>query len=368
MIPFVLAVTLAAPSNDQALYERLAAQTAQAWNAERGAWVEKDGLPSTSSVELALLRSGEPGGDQWRQRAERTIDFTWTLFDSVGGGFVQLPKHADPTNPGFDKRTDSNAARLENLVDLMQAGGGETAEKHAAQVIDYFERVLLDGRGGFMPGQIGDRFLIPDVNGLAIHAWMRWCAATGDARRRDFGLLSLDRLWSKTWDDRFGLMRKGDFDVVLGPPQLTDQVEAGRAYLLSSQVTGRQIDRDRAVLLGNLIVDRFVDRRKGGFLTRSVPDKDGGVKKAPVESSENARAARFLCELSAATGDPRYRAAARTAWAAFEEKFEKEGLRASEWAIAVHESFAPANYARADWQTPETAKPKPRSRRFRGAR
>jgi uncharacterized protein YyaL (SSP411 family) len=370
-LPFVLALAIlaqpapghAAPAAD--LHERLAAQVASGWDEAFGAFAEKSGLPSAAAVELALLRAQGAEGDLWRERAIRTADFTWTMFDSVGGGFVHLPEHADPAHAGFEKHTDSNARRLGNLVDLMQAGAGEDTERRARQVIDYFERVLLDGRGGFMPGQSGDRFLVPDVNGLAIHAWLRWCAETGDVRRRNFAMKSLDRLWEHAWDDNFGLMRKGDFDMVIAPPQLIDQVEAGRAALLASQVVGRKGDRERSVRLGNLILANFGDAKSGAFMTRTVPDKKGGFKKAAVIPAENARAARFLCELSAATGDARYRAAAERAWEGLAEKISKETLGAADWALAVRESFAPATVARAEWPVEKAETPKPRSKRFR---
>jgi uncharacterized protein YyaL (SSP411 family) len=297
------------------------------------------------------------------------MDFTWTLFDSVGGGFVHQDKSMNPAHAMFEKRADSNALRLSNLIDMMEAGYGHPAKERAAQVVDYFDRVLLDGRGGFMPSQVGDRFLLAEVNGLSLHAWLRWCAATGDLRGRDFAVKSLDRVWEHAWDEQFGMMRKGDFDAVISPPLLADQVEFGRACLLSAQVLGRSVDRERAVQLGDLILARFEDAKKGGgFYTRAVPDKEGGIKKAPVILAENARAARFLCELSAVTGQPKYREAARRAWTVLDEKLAKETLGAAEWALAVRESFAPTAYAKADWPAPEKKKSRPRSIRFRARR
>lgn len=358
----------APPPPPEALYEQWSAQVESGWSDPYRAFAAKDGLPATAAVELALLRAQGPGGEVWRKRAIATVDFTWTLFDSVGGGYVHLPRHADPGHAGFEKHADSNARRLGNLVDLMEAGAGANAEERAGQVIDYMERVLLDGRGGFMPAQGGDQFLVPEINGLVIHPWLRYCALTGDRRRRDFALKSLDRLWDYEWNDELGLMRKGDFDEVIGPPMLIDQVEAGRAALLASQLVGRTQDRERAIALGDLVIAHFVHEKADGFITQSVPDGKGGFKKAKVDLAENARAARFLCELSAATGDSRYRDAARAAWTALGEKIGKETLGAADWALAVRESFAPSSVARAEWPEPEKRKAKPRSVRFRAKR
>jgi uncharacterized protein len=364
VIHLLLSLSLAAsPNADQALFDRLSGLVADAYDESHGGFVEKSGMPSAAAVELAFAHSED--GAEWQDRAIHTVDWTWALFDSVGGGFYDLPKHADPTQPSFSKRTDSNANRLENLVQAWQQHGSQTYEQHAAQVIDYFERVLLDGRGGFMPGQFGDRLLIPEANGLAIHAWFTWCAATGDVRRRDFGLRSIDRVWGASWDPQFGLLRAGDFDVVTGPPLLTDQVEMGRACLVASQVAGRKKDLEHAVALGNLLVERFQDPKKGGFYSKAVPDKNDVIKKAPIRFDDNARAARFLCELTTVTGDERYRDAARRAWQSFDDKFDKAGLYNADWALAVRESFAPTRTAPAAWKEPASATPKPRSKRFR---
>src|SRR4030095_13130679 len=98
------------------------------------------------------------------------------------------------------------------------------------------------------------------------------------------------------------------------PPR--EGVEGGRAYLLASRMCGRPEDAERARLLGDLLLARFQEP-KGGFRTQSMPSKGGSIKKAPPLAGENAHAVRFLCELSAATSEERYRAAAGRATEAF---------------------------------------------------
>lgn len=93
-------------------------------------------------------------------------------------------------------------------------------------------------------------------------------------------------------------------------PQLADQVEMGRASILAARLCGRAIDRDHARMLGNLVIARFEDRERGGLMTVLATKKDGTFKKTPRNPTENARAALFLAELAAVTGDARYRDAA----------------------------------------------------------
>ena len=121
-------------------------------------------------------------------------------------------------------------------------------------------------------------------------------------------------------------------------PLLLDQAEMGRAYILAARLCGRPQDRDRARLLGELMLKRFQEPA-GGFRTQSMPSKNGLIKKARSFADENARAARFLCELSALTQDVRYREAAGRATAVFTKEMAKAGLEAADWALAVRASY-----------------------------
>lgn len=336
MSPFLLAIVLATPAAaDQALYEQLCTQVAQAYESEKGGFVKGGQEPHESAVELALMRAAD-GDSEWLEWAESTVDWTWALYDSVGGGFLQQLNHADPSSPHFEKRTDSNAARLENLIDAWQVTGSATYKSRARQAVDYFDRFLLDGRGGFMQGQFGGFTLVPEANGHAIHAWMRWASSTNDDMKKRFGLKSIDRVWEMCWDSDLGLMRKDELGTFTSPPLLIDQVEMGRACMLAAQLFGREVDRQRAVALGRMIVERYEDPKNNGFYTQAVLDqKKGTIKRAKRHFDENARAARFLCELSQYTGDARYEDAARRAWQSWEKKLEKAKFDGADWALAM---------------------------------
>src|SRR5262249_62193533 len=165
-------------------------------------------------------------------------------------------------------------------------------------------------RGGFVTAMVGDRAPQPRANGIAIHAWLTWGAANGDAAVRDFVLRSLDRVWESCFDPAGVLLRHGDFGEGTMPPQLADQVEMGRALLLASRLCGRPQDLERARTLGHVLLLKFQERSRGGFMTQAKPKKDGMIQRAGRDDEENARAALFLAELAAATGDDAFRDAA----------------------------------------------------------
>jgi uncharacterized protein YyaL (SSP411 family) len=221
-----------------------------------------------------------------------------------------------------------------------------------ARSVDFFERVLLDGRGGFQYGQVGDTELYPAPNGLAIRAYARWAAVTGEKRYLNFAFKSIERVWEHCWDSSGGLLRRGTFGEVLKYPQLEDQVEMGLALLGTYQVAKRPVDLDRAKTLGELLLVRFEDPR-GGFRTQSAPNKSGEVKKAARVDFENARAARFLYELAAAVNDDRFRQAANRAWVPFLEDLGKGDLDAPNWALAARASWAPTVLTPPEWPIAE---------------
>jgi uncharacterized protein YyaL (SSP411 family) len=89
------------------------------------------------------------------------------------------------------------------------------------------------------------------------------------------------------------------------------------------------------------VATRFAER-DGGFRTQSMPKKDGSIKKAPKSPLENARAARFLGELAALTGDAAMKAAAERTIETFRSDWSKPGYGAADWALAARACYAPS--------------------------
>src|SRR5262249_26160482 len=320
---------------DAARLDHLYAEVAADYDSARGGFVTRDGSPVESAIELAFALSRETGDPLWSARAVRTMHWANGLYDSTGGGFFLRLKDASHSSTTFEKPTGSNARRLENLVDEWQRGGAEEGRGVGARVVAYMDRILADGRGGFIAGQVGARALAPDVNGEAIRAWLRWAAATADSRTRDFALKSLDHMWESCWAEGQGLMRRDQFGNGMGAPRLTDQTEMGRAYVLGAHLAGRQADLDRAKKLGDLLLAHFEDPEKGGFAEVATPHGDEGkAHRGGRKFDENASAVRFLAELASISGTNDYRDAARRAVQAFEKNLGHPGAdEAADWAL-----------------------------------
>ncbi len=325
---------------DRELYERLSAEVAGAWDASRGVFAERDGTPSEGAIELAFAR-GRDGDAEWERRAFQSLHWTRQLLDTVGGGYVDGLQDKDPRNPRFEKHTLPNARRLELLM-LARARTPDASWKHdIAFVTDHFERVLQDPRGGFFTGQIATMDLEPESNGAGVQAWIRAGALTEDPARREFARRTMRRLWGSSHHEDLGLVRRDRLGTIREPSLLLDQTEVGRAHLFLWQATANDSDLILARRCGDHVLAHFADARKGGFRTDYAADRFGRVRRPRRPFDDNARAARFLVELSAATGDSAYVAAARRAWRAFDRQVAKSKLAAAEWALAVRAQWAP---------------------------
>ena len=321
--------------DEPALLTYLAGRVEACYDSARGGFVGRDGVPRAAAMRLGFLLSQDDSNNPWHGRAVATLDWTLGLRDTVGGGFLHAADDRALDIPSFHKRTDSNAERLELLLEGFEATGDPVYRNQAAQVVDYFQRVLLDGRGGFVAGQVGDRDLIPEANGYAIRAWCAWAVATADPRVRNFAFKSVDAVWDKCWQDGVGLLRKGTFGELIETPQLIDQAEMGRALVAAASIGDRESDRTRAAVIGDLMLGVWEDKEKGGFATRAKVDDKGKIKNSGRDSYANAQAALFLAELATLTGEEKYRDGARRAIAAFTPEIEKPELEAADWALAV---------------------------------
>jgi len=356
------------PVDVRAVHDQLTPQIAATYDTSRGGFVTKRGEPMESTIELAFQIARERPNDVWRSEALETVDWMMSLIDSVGGGF--LGAGSDAAVARIEKQTVPNARRLENLIDAYEVSNDHKYRLVAGQTVDFFERVLIDARGGFVTDQVGDRDLQPAANGIAIHAYVRWSEVTSDRRFLNFALKSIDRVWKNCWDEQMGvLLRRGTFGELLQYPQLDDQTEMGRAVVRAYQIGKRPIDLEHAKALGDLLLSHFEDSR-GGFKSQAVPMKNGSIKNASRASEENAVASRFLYELATVTGDAKYAEGALRAWGPFRDDFAKAGNDAAEWALAARAAFAPSTPATPDWQVVESipTTTQPRVMRFKRGR
>src|SRR5262249_44650497 len=95
-------------SPDDALFDQLAGRVAAQFDSTHGGFTEK-GAPSAPAVTLALALARDRSDAVWQSRATQTIGWTWSLYDSVGGGFFDEAESARRDRGTFEKHTIPNA-------------------------------------------------------------------------------------------------------------------------------------------------------------------------------------------------------------------------------------------------------------------
>jgi uncharacterized protein YyaL (SSP411 family) len=103
-------------------------------------------------------------------------------------------------------------------------------------------------------------------------------------------------------------------------------------------------------------------------MTQAQPRKDGTIRRAARVPDENARAAMFLAELGAVTGEQPWGAAMRRTVAAFERELEKAGLEAADWALAVQAALEPERVAPTAWLSAPAVQQTPSVMRFKSTK
>ena len=325
-------------ADELATWQRLCFRTEDAFDSTAGGFVSRAGYPDESAIDLGFILGRRDGMQRWRGHSLYTTQWMLGLEDSVGGGFYA--RHEREAANAFDRPTALNARRLENLADAWLATNDTRYWVTAVRLLEFAERNVVDGRGGFTSDPVGDQDLLPDVNGIAIHAWLRWWAAGRDPKRRDFALKTIDRLWTQSWSDSFGFVRTNSFGDLLAWPRLSDQVEMGRAMVLSARLAGRAVDLMRAKRVAEVMLAQFADER-GALRSEAPIHKGRASSRGPRVPRENARAALFLCELAHVSGEGRWIDSARRIWRAFPKEADKTRLEAAEWALAYDAAIAP---------------------------
>jgi uncharacterized protein YyaL (SSP411 family) len=328
-----------ATAQDRALYESLSAQVMAAFDSTRGGFVGRDGAPVEGAIELALAR-GRDGDALALARARQTLHWMHALMDTVAGGYVSTLRDMDPRETRFEKLTSLNARRLEVLTQALAIEHDPLLEHDAQRVLEYFDRLLTDPRGGFYNGQMGSREFEPEANGIALQGWIRWAAAHDDARRRGHAWRTTDMLWNTCREEDLGMVRRDTWGTIHDPSILSDQVEMARGCLFLFAAAGRDSDGLRAAALVRHLKTHFEDERKGGYREEYAYERFGHAHRASRPSDDNARAARLLIEYGVANADTSAIASARRTLTSF-VRDTRPRLETGEWALALRALWAP---------------------------
>ena len=328
---------------------------------KQGWGLGKQKYPWGAPVEHSLLRAWlRPKHKIWRERALATLEQELKLMDPVWGGLYQYSDDGSWTSPHYEKVASVQAGALSNFAQAYRFTGDARWLRAALDVYRYLVQFWRDERGAFACSQDADppaaasvpggpnsgkayfalddakrrarglprvdRSVYANTNGLLIRALCELFRASGESAHRDDAVRAADALRAThvrevelaipipgvaPRDSHWAIRHAaGEGQTV----HLDDQVNAGAAFLAVFGVTGEQRWLDAAQATARGLIVELEDLDGGGFYARSADARAVGVfAKRRKPFVENARAARFLCELSAITTQPGWRASAARA-------------------------------------------------------
>jgi uncharacterized protein len=320
-------------------------------------------FPDGDAIELLFSQGHRTGNADWLAMAERTLDgiLAGDLWDAVDGGFFRYASGADWTEPHLEKMLPTQAALLRAFsLGAHLAGRGEWRH-HAEGTVAWVDRSLrLPGGlwGGsraadaeyYAPGE--DRAGRPDpaLDPTIFTSWnAAWIAALADAGgrlgRADWvatAAAALPELLRRMAapDDLLHHYLPADGEPAL-PGLLTDLIETGCACLAVFQATGDDdaLDHARRLAAG---MERHLWAEDGGFWDHLRPaDRADALRYRERPFHQNAAAARFLHDLSLATGQRTYRALAEFVLALLSPRAGRYGVEGAVFARGVEDFFDP---------------------------
>jgi len=297
------------------------------WDAEQGSWGHQQKVPLFMTNEWALERAKSDA--EWKKRILFTLDQESNITDPVWGGIYQYSTDGDWKHPHFEKLLYFNAGALSNFVDAFALTKDDKWLAAARAIKKYLDRFLSSPEGGFYvtqdadlnahePGKtfatghayyaldeahrlaLGvprvDTHEYPQVNGMAIAAYAKFAAASGDASALERAKRAADRILATHASKTGGLVHGETTEHVI---HLADNASFAMGLLTLAEQTKESARVDQAVKIVDAIVDAMEDARGGGFFSRSKdPDAVGvfAARRKPFE--DNVTMLRVLARLA----------------------------------------------------------------------
>jgi len=344
------------------------------WDAEQGGWghTQKAPLWPTNAWALARARSGDDG---LRKKALFVLEQQLLIIDPVWGGIYQYSTDSDWKHPHFEKLLYFNAGALDNYSEAYLLTKDKKWLDAAGRIKSYLDRFLSSPEGGFYMTQdadlnaheVGKKYMTgheyyalgekerlalgvpridtheyPQVNGLAIAAYVKYAQASGDVAALERAKKAAARILATHQTESGALLH----DVI--PAQASSEVHVDKVVHLSDNAAfawgllavGDVVHAERIV---EILLRDLQDPVGGGFFAHSKdPDAVGvfAARRKPFE--DNVTMLRVLARLSKAVPDHASiykRAIDRTLRAiATPEKIKDRGRFVGDFLLALDET------------------------------
>lgn len=340
------------------------------YDPEGAGWGRRQKLIIGPNLEVEALRARR-GDAAARQRLQDTLRAQRALLDPVEGGVYQYSVDGVWDQPHFEKLMTYQAASLEAYADAFALTGDPAVRADAEGIVRFLDATMTSSQGAFFTNQDADvgahhdgRPFVPGATYAAADAAARrrmgapWVDRHVYAYENGLAIAGLVRLYEATQDpallararraaraiaathvDAEGRVRRAAEQE--GPRYLADAAALVRALALLARHDDSGWARDLAVRVAGVMARDFADPSSAAWFA-STPDPYAvGVFAARRHAFEhNVLAARALCALADATGDPAGRGLARRVLAAVATPaaLDAQGRMLGGFLVALHEA------------------------------
>jgi uncharacterized protein len=326
------------------------------YDAQYGGFGHGQKFPQVEAIELALAHYHRSSDLHALEVAVTTLKAMCEggLYDAEMGGFFRYSTTRDWSVPHFEKMLEDNANLLSACMHAYQMTRHTVFKETALGVVSYVSSTLYDPTLGYFFGsQDADEqyYGLPKADRLKQSApfidkiaYTSWNALMASAYLDAWLLLEqpqlaqtalgvLHFLWHKCWLPGQGMHHYWDGQAHL-PGLLRDQTAVANA-LLDGYEYSADWDYVRQAEEVMTWVQQNLSSPSGAFCDRPAAPDFGLLKQADTPMPENASAATALIRLSRLTGKHEYREWAQSALAVFADSYQRYGLFASGYALAV---------------------------------
>lgn len=313
--------------------------------------------PAADGFLLALYEATQKA--EYIEQACRTLDRMreGQIHDAKEGGYFRTTTGADWSQPHREKLLNEHAGLLANCLHALRLTGRAVYGAMAEEIIGYLDGKLFDSERGIYFGcedflrhegaeaasvseffTIIDRCVYSDANAQAVSAYLDAATLLARPDCRERALRVLEFLWRHCRTPEDGIFHYHD-GAPRVPGLLEDQAQVGTALVQAYLAGGDAIHLDRARQTADFISARLRNPAGGYF------DFSGGeiaLRKFPLtDLDQNGAAAIFFLRLGRASGDARYRDAARWVIDAFADDFAAHGIHGARFGRALLEYLSP---------------------------
>ncbi|MHB1420868.1 MAG: thioredoxin domain-containing protein [Bacillota bacterium] len=284
------------------------------------------------------------------------------MYDPVEGGFFRYSTTRDWTVPHFEKMLEDNAGLLDCLMRVYQITGDEYFNEIAQSVLGFLQNSLYQADTGTWSGtqDADEDYYNEDAQGrknkqapyIDKNIYINWNAllsrslftaawVTGNQHWEYLALNTLGFLLRRCYNDERGMAHYHDGSQPRLWGWLDDQVMSGHAFNAAYQSTGENLWLDSSEKLARFCMGWLQAPGGGFFDILPDPTAPGAMSRPHVDPAVNARAARWLLELAALTGNDEYRATAHQVLQEINHYSASSGVMASGLALAVADALRP---------------------------